>query len=184
MLDEDHGDLGPGYSRLGRALAAREADQETLVEPVTLFARFWHGMTDHFRLRAISWIMSVNILAFGVTILVNPTVLSLPGRTVLYAALVQWLSPHSIGVLCAGLGGFRLGALVINGTFPTFTLSPYVRAAGSFMSGLFWFEIVLGALHSDVWTLALSVFCTFVALEAFSLYVAALEIEPRGDGRA
>ena len=187
MLDTRFGHFhDAGYSRFGHALATPEARQAALVEPaeVSLFVRFWRGMADHFRLRASSWIMSANMFGFGVIILSDPTVLDRPGISQIYATLLRVADPLTWGWVCLSLGLFRLAALVINGTFPKFTLSPYMRAAGSFLSALFWLQIVLGAVHSEHLMLALAMFPTFLALDAYCLYVAALEIEPHGEGAA
>jgi len=165
------------------AVAARQASQASLVEPdaVSLAARFYYGMVDHFRLRAASWIMSLNMLGFGVSITINPDVLALPGHSALYESLLRVAPASTWGFVCLGLGGFRLAALIVNGTFPAFPWSPYVRALGSFLSALFWLQILLGALSSDHLTLSVSVYATFLAQDAFGLYIAALEIEPHGD---
>ena len=189
MLDAPECETDPGYGRDCHRTVDGILDfldrEEAMVEPaVNLAVRFWRGMADHFRLRAASWIMSVNMLVFGLTILGSPEVLTLPGRTTLYASLLHLASARTVGLVCLGLGGFRLLALAVNGTIPSFKASPYVRAIGSFLACLFWLQVVLGALRSPVWTLSLDVFTTYFVLDAFCLYIAALEIEPHGDGRA
>ena len=55
--------------------------------------------------------------------------------------------------------------------------SPPMRALGSFLACLFWLQILIGAAHAGQPILALPVFCTFLAFDAFSLYLAALETE-------
>jgi len=179
MLDStsSYRETNPGYA------ASRQA-QAPLVEPMSLASRFYHGVVDHLRLRTISWVMSLNMTGFGLVLLANPEAMSLPGRTVLYADLLRVASEHSWGVICVAIGVFRLLALGINGTFPSFPWSPYMRALGSFLSCLIWFTIELGAMQAGTLILALDVYATFLLFDVISLYTAALEMDPRGDGGA
>ena len=186
MLDTGHGHFETAaFAGAAHPLAAGEARQAPLVEPVVSLARrFYSGMVDHFRLRAASWIMSVNMLGFGVSITLHPEVLAPPGNATIYDSLLRVAPASAWGLICLCLGGFRLASLIVNGTFPAFPWSPYIRALGSFLSALFWLQILLGAILTEHLTLAVSVFATFLAMDAFGLYVAALEIDPHEGGKA
>ena len=190
MLDETECETDPGYGRdchrtVGGILDVLDrAEEKALVEPMSLAVRFYYGVVDHLRLRTISWIMSMNMIGFGLILLANPDAMSLPGRTVLYVDLLRWASERHWGMTCIAIGVFRLVALFINGTFPSFPWSPYMRAFGSFLSCLFWFTIELGALQASELILAIDVYGIFLLFDIISLYTAALEMDPLGDGGA
>ena len=189
MLDETECETDPGYGRdchrtVGSILDYLDPEEEALVEPMSLAVRFYYGVVDHLRLRTISWIMSLNMVVFGLILLANPDAMSLPGRTVIYADLLRIASEHSWGLICVAVGGFRLVALFINGTFPTFPWSPWMRALGSFLACLFWLQIELGAIQFGELILAVDIYAIFLLFDAVSLYTAALEMDPLGDGGA
>lgn len=145
-----------------------------------VFTRLYHGIMDHFHLRVICWFMSVNILCYGHTLYVFPNVFAQPDRSFLYANLSRLASQHVWALLCIFVGVMRLFALIINGSFPTFRLSPYIRAIGSALSAIFWFEIVLGAVNNQSYVLAMDVYMVFFAFDAYSVFASALEINPKG----
>lgn len=142
---------------------------------ISLTIRLIHGVTDHFRLRAISWIMCFNMIIYGIILLNNPEVFYKTSHSVIYMNLTRLATAHTWGTMCFVLGGIRFMALFINGTFPTFRWSPYFRAASSFLSAIFWFQIVLGTLASSIYDLSSDTYITFMVLDSFSLYIAASE---------
>ena len=154
--------------------------REEAATEMSTASRLYHGITDHFRFRLVSWIMSFHVFAFGLIITHSPEVMSLPGRESLYAGLLRIAPAPFWGVFCIVVGSFRLASLIVNGSFPAFTFSPHIRLFGSFLSSLFWLQIWLGAWHSPTWTLAFDVFFTYCVLDGAALYLAAIEINPEG----
>ena len=170
----------PGYARV--AGDANKAD---------LMTRLIHGMTGHLRLRMPSWAMSMTILTYGFIVTGNPAVLNhTPETAARYAYMLRAASLFSFlhinpallcGYFCLTVGALRMFSLVINGTFVNFPWSLQIRALGSFLSCFIWFQILLGVFfNAQDWALAVPVYCVFLWLDTFNLYLATLEINREG----
>ncbi len=178
LLDQVTG----AYRKISRPGCAPAVGTANTDKSIPLLIR---DMTAHFRLRVTSWIMSLLITSFGVIIIHNPMVLTTPESAPRYVYMMRVASVFSFilhnpamlcGCFCLAIGLLRLGALIVNGTFSGFVWSFHVRALGSFLACFVWFQILLGVFFSHEWTLAVPVYCTFLAFDAFNLYVATFEI--------
>ena len=139
--------------------------------------RFIRGMTDHFRLRATGWIMSICSTFYGVVLIENPHAFEITSRPYQYLYLLRLAPERFWAYALIVIGMFRLVALVVNGTFPTFSLSPHIRAAGSFLTVFVWFQVLLGSFHEVPLNLATPAYLTFFLLDVFNVYIATLEID-------
>lgn len=119
--------------------------------------------------------MCFSMIWYGVILVKTPDVFYSSSHAQIYINLTQLATAQFWGSICLTIGFFRFIALFVNGTFPSFQWSPYLRAVSSFASVLFWLQIVLGAFASHLYDLALNVYITFMILDAFSLFIAASE---------
>jgi hypothetical protein len=104
------------------------------------------GVKQHFDVRLAEWGCALILLNWGVALLA-------PGDTFALSAAYQGLariwSETTWGYACLLIGGARVIALTLNGTFAHTRygrLSPHVRAVFSLLSCFFWFQIVFGFL--------------------------------------
>lgn len=118
-----------------------------------------------FRQRASEWMLAGIMFTMGWVLLQPYDMFANPS----YAGLAQIAPQLHWGLLCAALGGFRLIALWINGSWRA---TPHLRSILAFVSSVFWFQLVLGiiaspALSTNVaifpWLLATDIYCAFRA---------------------
>jgi hypothetical protein len=145
------------------------------------FSRFIRGMTDHFRLRAPAWIMSLILFGLGTALLKNPNVFTHDVKAYQYVFLNRVFDQTVWAILCVTVGGARIVALIINGTFRSFPWSNHIRSIGAFLSCFLWFQIALGVWTEgflDGWNTAMPIYCGLLLFDVLNTYSAALEIDP------
>jgi hypothetical protein len=73
------------------------------------------------------------------------------------------------------IGVTRVGALMINGTFPQFRWSPHLRLVMAGLSCFIWFQITLGLLVNDEPTAMVAVYPQLFLFDLYNLFLAASE---------
>jgi hypothetical protein len=142
----------------------------------------FRGAMAHFRLRYGSWVASGILFGMGLVMMQNQGLFENDPHADTYAYLTRLASQDFWLYVMLLLGGGRLFALIINGTFPTFTLSPHIRAACSFLSCFVWFQLIFGAFSLPHWNFAAPVYVGLFILDVVNTYIATLEIDrPEGE---
>lgn len=134
--------------------------------------RLYLGIAHHFPARRSEWVLACMLVAWG-WLLLKPgeTFASNPA----WSQMSLWMDEHSWGLFAVGVGSFRLGALVVNGSFSNTwygRFSPHVRGAASFLSCFLWFQISFGLWASDAATTGLAVYPGLLVLDAMNIIAA------------
>lgn len=141
------------------------------------FTALWFGMFDNFRMRAAAWIMSATLTWIGLCFLQDGTLFNDHDTGFRYVYLGRILGQHEWAWIILGIGGFRLLAHVVNGTFENFPWSAHIRCVGAAVSCFVWVNIWLGFVQHNIWSPAAGVYFGLLTVDCFNTYVAALEIE-------
>lgn len=137
-----------------------------------IIGRVVRGITDHFPARASEWALASMLMLWGNILLSSPGIFQ--SSTALrelagFATEAQW------GFACLLMGGVRLTALFVNGSFPRFRYSPHIRAVMSYFSCYFWFSISFGILLSQIPTTDLAVYPVLLLLDVYNGHRAACD---------
>ena len=114
----------------------------TVVEQ-TLIVRLYRGIADHFTVRWTEWAMLWPTFGLWLALQMQPDMFSTSAsfsQVAAWASESTWSTIFGVAMVC------RLAALIINGTFEGFELSPHIRAAASLVGVLIWSQISLGFL--------------------------------------
>jgi hypothetical protein len=136
--------------------------------------RLYLGIAHHFPARRSEWVTAGVMVVWGF-ILIGPDPTFVQSKA--WAQMAAFMSETTWGKVAIWIGGFRLLALVINGTFAGTWYgrwSPHVRALASFLTCFLWFQISFGLWASDVLTTGLAVYPGLLVLDAMNV-VAALK---------
>lgn len=141
--------------------------------------RFVRGITDHFVMRYPGWFMSILMIAIGFDFLNNAQLFingdwGDPVRFIylqrILASQTTWAQAFIV------VGGLRILALTINGSFPGFSWSPHIRCFCHALACFPWFQICLATyMHATNTTFA--VYCALLGFDLMEAYKAALEID-------
>lgn len=105
------------------------------------------GMTSHFAGRWPEWVLAILLFAMGCKLL-SPTEVfqSSPG----FRSMTEFGTETQWGFFLVSIGGVRILALAINGTFSCLARwTPIARAAFALLSGFAWFSIAIGLYVSN-----------------------------------
>lgn len=134
--------------------------------------RVARGVTKHFKLRVAEWFTSAALFQLGWTLLTPPPTF---GTNPAWDVLAHWASEGVWGGACVAVGGTRLMALTINGTFPSFRWSPHIRCVTAFLACFVWFQILLGLWLTGLSLASVGTFRLLLLLEFWNVYRAAIE---------
>ena len=104
---------------------------------------------------------------WGSIVYQDPGVFSRPGFT----QMAEWAEPRTWALAAMTVGGMRLLALIINGTFAHTRygkISPHVRGVTAFVSCFVWLQIYFGLLVSGDTTTGLGIYPYLLALDCFN----------------
>lgn len=139
-----------------------------------IIVRIVRGVTDHFHARSSEWQLSFSAVIWGV-------VVALPGEvftSVAWEPLARWGSETSWGSAAVVIGGLRLVALIINGTFADTwygRYSPHVRATMAFLTCFLWATLSLGLISSGALSTAFAAYPVFFCFDAWNARRAAVD---------
>lgn len=137
-----------------------------------IIVRVVRDVTDHFPARASEWALASILMLWGYTLLAFPGIFQ---SSTSYRELAQFMSESAWGVACLLVGGARLVALFVNGSFPKFRFSPHIRALMSYLSCYFWFAISFGIVIGQVPTTDLAVYPVLLMLDVYNGHRAACD---------
>lgn len=137
-----------------------------------IIVRVVRGITDHFPARASEWALASMLMLWGHILLVSPGIFE---SSTAFRELASFASETVWGFACLAMGGARLTALFVNGSFPKFRYSPHVRAVMSYFSCYFWFAISFGILLSQIPTTDLAVYPVLLLLDVYNGHRAACD---------
>ena len=106
------------------------------------------GIQSHFRARVTEWIMAFPTGAVAMGFAIQPDMFS---KSPSYNAVSQWGNERTWMWLILFCFFVRMGALVVNGTFRSFRLSPHLRVTASFICANFWAWMSYGFLYAFVY---------------------------------
>lgn len=99
------------------------------------------GMKSHFHIRATEWVMLYPTIWMGVAMIYQDRMFSTSPS---FSVLSGWAGENIWALLVLICALLRLGALIVNGTFQGFGISPHLRLFASFAGTLFWSQFCLG----------------------------------------
>lgn len=106
-----------------------------------------HNASSHFELRASSWFMAWITLGVGITMAINPTMLTGSINAAIYFRHMTDLASQDVWrALFLLVGTSRAIALTINGSFPSFKWTPHIRFSMSALSVLLWSEVAYSVM--------------------------------------
>ena len=133
--------------------------------------RLVRGAAQKFSIRVSDWFAATVMLSFALAILAWPQLL----HTFRYLVLLRIAPAYVWGPVCLMIGVGRIGALTVNGTFPSFPWSPHLRLLMAGLSAFVWFQITLGVLVGCEPTVMVAIFPQLFVFDLYNLYLAAAE---------
>lgn len=131
--------------------------------------RLAHGIRSHFPARVSEWALAAALTTWGYILLLPQDTFAISPA---YRHMAAMASETKWGSAAVTIGGVRLLALIINGTFaetPYGKISPHVRGLTAFFSCFAWVQILIGLLGSGdavpgigivFWVLVLDIYNT------------------------
>ena len=132
-----------------------------------IILRIAEGIRNHFPARASEWALAAGLSHWGRIVYNEPSIFNRPG----FSQMAEWAEPRTWGLAAMTVGGIRLIALVINGTFADTRygqISPHVRGATAFLSCFVWLQIYLGLQISGDTTTGLGIYPYLLALDCYN----------------
>lgn len=108
------------------------------------FLRVYHGVRHTFPTRWLEWVMAAFILVWGGRLLDGQDSFVTPSRA--WDGLAYWAPDYVWGAVMVAVGGVRLFALLVNGTFHDTVysqFSPLVRGMSAGLCGTLWLFVEL-----------------------------------------
>ena len=139
---------------------------------VPLLRRLLRGAMHHLALRIGDWFMSSIVLSLGLVLLTHREMFDVHPQ---YIFLKQYGSVGSWGWACVTVGGARVAALFVNGTFRSFRFSPHMRFAMATLTCFLWFQITLGLIATHTPTMTLALFPNLLLFDLYNVFLAASE---------
>lgn len=130
------------------------------------------GICDHFRVRITSWFGSSMLFNLGLVLAFNSEII---GQDSHYRYMDRWYSHEVWFAICFITSITRIGALVINGSFPNIKYMPHIRTMFSSLSALIWFQLVLGSVGAP-FTFESVIFPMLMFLDIYNASLAAVEM--------
>jgi hypothetical protein len=127
------------------------------------------GVKKHFRIRVSEWALATATLLWG-SILLGPS--DTFGSSKAYTAMASLAGENIWGMGAVIIGGLRLTALLINGSFGETwygTFSPHIRAICSFANCFLWFEIIIGLMGSNIIVLGFAIYPVMLFLDIWNV---------------
>lgn len=105
----------------------------------------WIDMKKHFEARSLEWFGAGYTISWGAYVSLHPGMFTDPVKFDLFKGLIAIGPQEEWGFWVTLAGVIRLTALFINGRWG---LTPWVRAATSFLSVGVWFVVCVGLFHT------------------------------------
>lgn len=151
------------------------------------FLRIYRGIHDHFPARRSEWVLAGIMVVWG-WMLVSPEQVFEQSRA--WRQMASLAGESTWGWAAIWIGGFRLCALIVNGTFADTWYgrrSPHVRSLASFLSCFLWLQISFGLLAAETTTTGLAVYPGLLVLDLMNVVAAASDAakmdRAKSDGR-
>lgn len=139
----------------------------------------WDGVTAHLWLRYPNWIMSALIFCIGVILYINPHIFSGDVKAYQYVYLNRIIHQEWWAAICMIVGAAEILALIVNGTFPSFTYSAHLRTIGAALACFVWINILFGVMHAGELTTAQPIYVVLLLFDSINTCVAVSEIPAR-----
>lgn len=133
--------------------------------------RITHGIVGHFPIRISEWTMIYPTIGMGLALKEQPDMFTTSQSFATIQNIASEMTLSVIVLICALI---RLIALVVNGTFQGFGISPHLRLFASMVGLVFWSQFALGFLDAALfkggaWS-AVIAYSTFVIFEYVNAY--------------
>ena len=130
----------------------------------------------HFRERATCWFMAVLSVAAGLALYNNQGAFTTDDH---YNSMMRVADVHQWVAAFTLIGTVRLVALVVNGSLPSVTWTPYARAVSSVLSAALWLQVALCAILDHDRRLSEIVYPALVLLEFYNTATAMQDVAKR-----
>lgn len=140
-----------------------------------MIIRVYNGVKTHLSERIAEWVLAFAMFNWGRTLL-GPTDLFLTNPALSGLAFIA--PEHVWGWVMEIIGGLRIAALLLNGTFAGTVYSrwsPHIRGVTATVSAFIWFQVILGLMRSHVETTGMAIYPSVLALETWCVIRAARE---------
>jgi len=129
----------------------------------------WIQLRQHFAVRSLEWFNAVTLFSWGAYVTLHPGMFVDPSKGTVYDGLKMIMSQEAWGFFATMLSVVQLVSLFINGRWG---LTPWIRAATSFLSVGAWFFISAGIFLAGPNT-GLAVYPALMLAGAYSAFRAA-----------
>lgn len=136
------------------------------------YLRIVRGVTAHFRARAGEWALATMLVIWGWLVYLPEEMFTSPA----YAIMRLTAREEVWGMAALIVGGIRLIALILNGTFwKTWygRFSPHIRSIMAGLSCFVWSQISLGLLLSGEATTGLAIYPVLLLFDFYNVMSAA-----------
>lgn len=135
-----------------------------------LILRVVHGVSSHLEARASEWALGFMLLIWGIQLLQPGDLFAISPA---YDILAEIMPENVWGFACFLVGGSRLVALLINGTFADTAYSrysPHVRAAMAVLSAFFWLNIAISVAVGRPGGTGMAIYPVLLLLDLYNAY--------------
>lgn len=129
----------------------------------------WIQLKRHFAVRSLEWFNAVTLFSWGAYVSLHPGMFHDPDKGTVYSGLNVIMSQEAWGFAATMLSVIQLVSLFINGRWG---LTPWIRAATSFLSVGAWFFVSAGIYLAGPNT-GLAIYPVLMLAGAYSAFRAA-----------
>lgn len=142
-----------------------------------ILGKVYKGIAGHFPIRRVEWLMLIPTFGMATALNIQPDMFSTSPS---FKTVASWMDESLWAVVVLTCAVVRLAALVVNGTFHQFRLSPHFRLLASLVGMLFWSQWTLGFITTYLTgggaLSAVFAYGTFCAAELTNIYISAADM--------
>lgn len=150
-----------------------------------IVARILPGITSHFRARKSEWYEIWPTVLVGFALYMEPDLFE---TATAYRSVAAWMAEEWWAIAFLAVTAMRLFALIINGTFKTFTYAPLIRLIASVFAAAFWLQLFTGFFVEWLGSGRATFLCIMLShrilVEAMNAFWASRDMGQQGQGHA
>ncbi len=136
-----------------------------------ILVRIYRGVKDHLNIRWSEWLMLYPTFGMWIALNLDPHMFD---KSASFAYLRTYFDEGTWALILGFAGLVRVFALLINGTFKGFGISPHLRALAALIGVAIWSRysmgLVLAAVHSDGALSGVVAWSPMVIIEVINLH--------------
>lgn len=117
----------------------------SMVPSAIVLRRIRDGVVNHFPIRVSEWIMIYPTIGMGIALKTQPDMFNTSPS---FASIASWADEITLAAIVLACAAIRLVALIVNGTFQGFGISPHLRLFAAVVGLIFWSQFTFGFLDA------------------------------------